>query len=96
MKKVKREKTTWEKLNPRQQEAINKSQTGDYELLIKVCLECHKAENKIIAAMELGAKRWGEQSITHYQEIRFYLESQFANDTIWQAYQHLVENQTNG
>lgn len=95
MKPVNREKHVWEKLNKRQEQAIHHAQQGDCFPLIQCCLECHKAEDKALKAIELGSPLWGQNTALHYRQIRCYLETFMDNDTSWQAYQQMVESRCN-
>lgn len=81
-----------EKLNKRQQSALQDAQAGNYYPIITCCMECHKAEDKAHKATEMGVPGWGMATANHYREIRQYLESFLDNASIYEAYEQLVAN----
>lgn len=90
-KQQKRIKQISEKLTKRQHLAISRALQGDYSQLITVCLECHKAEKKAEATIELGVPEWGRPTMQHYIELRQHLETFFANDDVFKAYQTILK-----
>lgn len=91
MKNMKREKHVWEQLNRRQEDAVKRAEQGDFFSIVQCCLECHKAEDKAIKAIDLGVTQWGSKTIEHYRKIRCYLETFISDDNTWMAYQQMVE-----
>lgn len=92
----KQEKDIADMITQRHAHAISEARSGKYLELIKVCLECLKAENKALRAAELGAVNWGFKTAEYYRKIRWYLESFFTNSGLWDEYQKLVKGIDDG
>lgn len=86
-------KPTSEKLNNHQREALIRASRGDYLPLIMCCLDCHKAEDKALKAIEMGVVQWGEKTAMHYSEIRVYLEEHIDSDEAFNFYESLLSRE---
>jgi hypothetical protein len=91
MKQRKKVVPIQEKLNIRQQVAIELAGKGDYFPLLQVCMECHKAEDKALDAINLGVPEWGNRTLQHYVALREYLENYIESDVVWDAYTMMVD-----
>lgn len=97
MAQMKRVKSTYDKLNARQKEALVAARSCNYLPLIQCCLECTTAIDKAFKAIEQGVTKWGENTMQHYLEVRAYLEVFIEDDDAWKQYQlEIKRRESNG
>jgi hypothetical protein len=90
MKKTKTVKPLFDRLNPRQQQAVLDAKDGKMLDLIRCCTECQTAIDKADAAIDAGLVKWGSNTKEHYLAIQSYMEGFIDDDNVWILYQTML------